>query len=318
MFARIRALYAAAWEAVLLWSSDLGRVDDPHWDSLRAAQADVLADAASCSADQAQPEPRRRDAAYVHREVTRSRADLERAVQRAVEANLRLVVSIAAKRFAHLETPTADRVQAGVLGCLRAVRDFDPTRGLRFSTYATHWIEHAIRREHQDTGTIIRRSVHMHHVQAQVRAAEARISAETGVSASEVEDATIARAIKRKSFVVRRVRSLPVVVASVDATSAVVQGETSADARGPDEEIDAARYASALGEGLSFLPDQVAEVVRSRLCADEPETLAQVGARLGLSRERIRQLQILGVERLRVVIPQIMRRMAAERRSVAS
>ena len=227
-----------------------------------------------------------------------------RAARRAfVNANLRLVVALA-KRYRHGGMALPDLVQEGNLGLIKAVDRFDPSKGFRFSTYARWWIRHAIRRALADRGRTIRLPVHMTEALTKVRKAQREFEATHGRSPDDRELAA------RCGVNLDRLRRLR--WALVEAPLSLDQplgedGGTLLDSVADPELDDYAelveRHAvqSTLAEAFAALTPMEADILRKRMGTDFDRgmTLAEIGAQYSLSRERIRQLQEIALEKLR-------------------
>ena len=231
------------------------------------------------------------------------RGDKE-ARDRMINSNLRLVVSIA-KQYQRSQAATAltllDLIQEGVLGLIRAVEKFDWRRGFKFSTYATWWIRQAVQRGIANKAREIRLPVHIADRERKIARVEARLSAPGEAPAS---DAEIARAAKLSAEEVREVRAAARTVTSLDRPAGE-EGQASlhdfltGDDTQPYEQVEISLGHEALRRALDRLPEQQREILRLRYGLDgDPVSLAEIGRRSGLSRERIRQLEAEGLEQL--------------------
>ena len=236
-----------------------------------------------------------------HVTAVQARAGDFAARQRMIERNLRLVVSIA-KHYVGRGLPMIDLIEEGNLGLMHATGKFEPERGFRFSTYASWWIRQSIERAIMHQARLIRLPVHVVRELNQVlkarRALEAarRRPGECDRAAS-VED--VAAALQRPVQEVAALLKLAEHPSSLDAPLEADSGESMLDAVADDQAVDplgltlSHEAAGWLEHGLATLNAREREVLSGRfgLQDREPETLEDLAARLGLTRERIRQIQ---------------------------
>jgi RNA polymerase nonessential primary-like sigma factor len=233
--------------------------------------------------------------------------------QAMIEHNLRLVVSIA-KNYVGRGLPMTDLIEEGNLGLMHATTKFEPERGFRFSTYASWWIRQNIERAVMNQVRLVRLPVHvvreLNHVLKARRALESE-AAHRGRSGRAVPTEQIAAAVGRPVREVAQLLRLGELPASLDAPlergSTEQGGETVLDAMADDSAADPMSLAlsheldSLLSHGLEELSEREREVLAGRygLSDREQETLEVLALRLGLTRERIRQIQQEALAKLR-------------------
>ena len=230
----------------------------------------------------------------------------EEAKRRLIESNLRLVMSIT-RNYTKASVPLLDLIQEGNLGLIRAVEKFDYRLGFKLSTYATWWIRQAISRALAEQGRTIRLPVHVaDRVRKVTRARRVlgqklsrdptldEIAAESGFSPEQVRDLL---------ELVQDHVSLETPVGDGESSFGDLLEDTSASA--PEAETAERLRATELADALSKLKPRMQRVLIARFGLDgsKPKTLEEVGSLLGITRERVRQLETRALRELRTVAP---------------
>jgi RNA polymerase primary sigma factor len=230
----------------------------------------------------------------------------EAAREQMIKANLRLVVKIA-REYEEYGVPLLDLINEGNIGLMKAVERFDPTKGAKLSTYAAWWIKQAIRRALSNQSKTIRLPVHVGDKLLHMRRTAAKLEEELG---REPTDEELAEELDLSPARVSALRSAAMAPASLDAPIAEDDGKRFDEivgdekAESPYVQLEEKTTTDMLREMVASLPDRERSILNYRfgLDGESEKTLEEVGQRFGVTRERIRQIQNMALEKLRRMI----------------
>lgn len=235
-------------------------------------------------------------------EIKKARVDIEQPKDELVQRNLRLVVDVA-KRYLGRGLGFLDLVQEGNIGLMKAAERFEYTRGFKFSTYATWWIRQGITRAVADQSRTIRVPVHTNEASTKIAKTAQRLMQQLNREPNFEE---IGRVLNMTGDRVKETIEAFQEPVSLDAPSA--DGETElvelipdVEGRSPDEDIIRKSNAQWLDQILKVLTPREKEVIRLRfgIGVEEPWTLEQVGRSMNVTRERIRQIEVVALKKLK-------------------
>ena len=299
----VDALYRELEERGVDITDDCGRADATDGTYVNGDLATATTDALQLFLNEAAKYPLLTAAEEVELAKLIERGDAA-AKERMINSNLRLVVSIAKKYQGH-GLSLLDLIQEGIIGLIRAVEKFDWRRGFKFSTYATWWIRQAVQRGVANKSRTIRLPVHIVEREQRMARAERDLTLKLERAPTDEE---LAKAAKLPLKQVREVRKAARAVTSLDRPIGE-SGDSSfgdlvpGDAPPVEEELHVSLQQETLRKALGELPEREREVLKLRygLNGDvDPQSLEQIGRQLGLTRERVRQLEAQALERLAV------------------
>lgn len=226
------------------------------------------------------------------------------AIDHLITANSRLVISIA-KKYTHRGVPFLDLIQEGNIGLIRAVKRYDYKRGYKFSTYATWWIRQSVTRALADQSRTIRLPVHINDQVSKMFRIQHQLSQQLGRDPDVTEIADRMGLTSDKITQMSKDAQYPL---SIDMPISVeddgVLGDYIEDqeAPDPDDVTELSLLSQQIDQVLEMLPPREAQILKLRfgLSNGETHTLAEVGLKMGISRERVRQIEAQAIRRLRL------------------
>jgi RNA polymerase primary sigma factor len=239
----------------------------------------------------------------VARRIEAGGPDAELAKAELIKANLRLVVSIS-KQYSYRGLPLPDLIQEGNLGLMKAVEKFDHKRGFKFSTYASWWIRQAIVRAIESQIRTIRIPIYKLEIVNRVNQTRKHMYQQLGRDATMAEIAVqldmTPEKVEEVLNMVREPMSLDAEVGE-DGDSKIIDFIENPNASAPSDAVEAEALSDQVCEVLSSLTPREEKVVRMRYGIGEPATysLEEIGSRFALTRERIRQIELKALRKLR-------------------
>jgi RNA polymerase primary sigma factor len=230
----------------------------------------------------------------------------ETARHRMIRSNLRLVISIA-KRYANMGLSFSDLVEEGNIGLMRAVEKFNPERGYRFSTYASWWIKQAIMRALSNQGKTIRIPVYMYEIISRWRKVRDGLTQKLNRAPTRREIAEVMEVPVRKIKEIENIAGKPSSLnapVSLDGTAELIDLIEDDSSHAPDAQIGEALKNERIQKVLTHLEEREQRilVLRFGLGDEEPHTLEEVAQQFAITRERVRQIEAVALQKIRALL----------------
>jgi len=220
-----------------------------------------------------------------------------------ITANSRLVISVA-KKYMKASVTFLDLIQEGNIGLMRAIKKFDYRRGFKFSTYATWWIRQAITRAIDDQSRTIRIPVHMNDRIRRMNRAKNKLIQKNDREPTPEELAEVLNVPLEKVLYMQKIARRPLSIhmnTGEDDDAEIGDFIENKDSPAPEEQASISNMKEQINAVLEGLPEREVRVLRFRfgLSGEKPYTLHEIGEKMGVTRERVRQIAMQGLQRLR-------------------
>jgi len=227
--------------------------------------------------------------------------------QRLIEANMRLVINIA-RSYRNKAVPLEDLIQEGAIGLMQAAERFDPARGFRFSTYATHWIRQAIGRAIDNKAKAIRIPAHVSQTMRRIEREKLRLVSENGVepTCEQIADA-LGITVKKLNTIINSCQEMLSLDMNVgEAGNTTLGGLIRDDSADPEDQVLTEEVKAELRQIFRELNDRERCVMEMRFQLDPNTSMLQedVAKQMNITRERVRQIEMQALKKLRILAQQ--------------